>query len=98
MEDHTHSADYIDKNIFKKNLSNLRDNMEWININSKGKDFFLNLYANSPKLYREFIEALDDFQAKDGVNFFPDSVILCPVNKDDLKRFLGNKLIENSLV
>ena len=28
MEDHTSSAEFIDINIFKKNLSNLRDNIE----------------------------------------------------------------------
>lgn len=49
LEDHTSSAEFIENNIFKKNLSNLRDNIEWINISNKGKCAILNLYSDSPK-------------------------------------------------
>lgn len=63
MQDHTSNDGYIGHNIFKKNVANLRDNIEWIKINSKGKDYIFNLFSNSPKLYKEFIEVLDQYQA-----------------------------------
>lgn len=98
LEDHTSTADYIDHNIFKKNVANLRDNIEWIKINSKGKDYIINLYSNSPKQYKEFIEVMDQHSSPEGLSFFPEEVILCPFNKDVLKNYRGSKMLENPLV
>ena len=79
-------------------MANLRDNIEWIKINSKGKDFIINLYSNTPKLYKSFIEELMHYSKEDGLDFFPESVILCPFNKEQLRKYTGKKMIDNPLV